>query len=230
MLEFSNQHKDWRNFFRKGNVKVCIDLDSIWSSCLEGGENRAWAVFKNMGFGDYNDMHNVCSFSDIPSPYDVRREMLRRMLVSWNLKVSLCFDEELGFLDFNTMERVGLFKPSFIVDALIDEYESNFTVTEDEEKLIDKQSAILFAKNGQGVSNPCEAIRLFCKLSNFWDQLGLNKKDLSDMDYKHFQWLEQIIREHNRKVNAPAKDSQPKARVIKGGKAVASRAKVIKEF
>ena len=70
------------------------------------------------------------------------------------------------------------------------------TNTEEEEKRLAKQSAILFG-NGNPVNNPHPAIVLYCDLTAFWQKFGLNYYDIQKLPQDTFNMLRRIMQLDN---------------------------------
>lgn len=88
--------------------------------------------------------------------------------------------------------------------------------TEDEEKRIAKEGAILFG-NGNPVNNPHPSIVLYCDLTSFWQKFGLNYYDIQRMPKKTFNTLKKIMQLDNssKKTETPS-TPLPKGRGTKG--------------
>ena len=180
---------------------IDVELKASWRTGMllpdDDGSDVVRARFGAMMLSDYQMADLVCSSTvdeqgSSESDYNAFRVvMLRMKLKSWNISVPLEHNER-GWLTEDCTRRV-IRMPGPLVTGLLDAYESSFAFTDDEEKQIDKQSAILFSNTSSGVSNACEAIGLFCNLTNFWDKFGLNYEDLKTLPYKKFLMLRVML-------------------------------------
>ena len=81
-----------------------------------------------------------------------------------------------------------------LMEALIDGFYRTTIVTEDEELIMDRQSASLFGEHSRGVSNACEAVSLFCTLGSFWEKFGIDRETLPKMPFKEYLMLKVMSR------------------------------------
>jgi len=157
----------------------------------------------------------------------MRVEMIRRLLVSWNIPVELNHEDDDGVLTEESLERV-LSVSAPLISALLYEYETTFHIDQEEEKQIDKQSAILFSKNSRGVENACDAITLFCTIGSFWEKFGINHFEIGNLPYKDFVRLRIMISKENKATRSQSEKSGKSAtKVSVGGKTRESRGTVI---
>lgn len=231
--------KDWERLVTSADdcvVRVMCRERGPFLLPQDDGNIEVVAVFRPMSFGEYRQMELEASVEEQVSErealltvdYETMKEsILRRMLVSWNLDVPLEFNER-GWLTDDCFERICRF-PAPLIEALLDEYESKLMISDEEEQKIDRQAAILFAKNSKGVSNACEAVSLFCTYSNFWEKFGLNRFQLAQLPYAEFLRLRIMVGKDNQAHAAAMRSSdKPRAKVVgPGGRPRASRGVVV---
>lgn len=202
----------------------------------DDGDIEVVAVFRSMSYGEYRQIEIAASAEEMVSKHEtllsvdyesMKEAMLRQMLVSWNLDIPLEFDER-GWLTDDCFTRVCRL-PAPLVEALLSEYEMKMKITDEEERKIDRQAAILFAKNSKGVSNACEAVSLFCTYGSFWEKFGLNRFQLSQLPYSEYLRLKIMVSKDNQAQAAAIRTSgRPMSKVVgAGGRPRASRGVVV---
>jgi hypothetical protein len=233
--------KEWELLQISDEVQVCekCTWDGSFLLPKEEGDIEVRAVFKTMTHGDYKEIEMACR-CEIEQPkgpplvqmdYEVSRKLiLQRMLLRWNLDMELEHDERTGWLTDECLERVCRL-PAPLVTALMCQYENTLGITADEEKLIDRQAAILFAKNSKGVKNACEAVSLYCTSSGFWDKFGLNRFDLNGLPQREFIMMRIMLSKDNeaqtRQMNEANRPVSNTRIAGPGGKSRPSRAVVV---
>jgi hypothetical protein len=90
-------------------------------------------------------------------------------------------------------------------------------MSEEERAILDRQSAILFAKNSQGVTNPTEGIKLYCEASVFAKEFMLSGKDLDALPYR-VATMVRFVTQKNNEMRASELDSGAKAKPTKSRK------------
>lgn len=160
----------------------------------------------------------------------MRGLVLRRSLLEWNLDFPLEHDESNGWLSDSCWEHVqGL--PAPLMAAIVSKYERSFTIGDDEMRVINRQSLVLFGKSSGGVAHPCEAVSLFCNLSGFWKQFGIDRQAMTDLPYLDYMRLRIMISNENEAMTRQMKSqtsSAPKARVSgRGGRSRPSQGIVV---
>jgi len=115
---------------------------------------------------------------------------LRLMFREWNLDCPMTFDEY-GVLDDPSFERLLNLHPQILEKVTDTMYDG--TLTQEDEEVIARQSALLFGKAGS-VSNPHPMISLYCTLSEMWEKFGLNYFDLMKMPLREKNALRMIAR------------------------------------
>lgn len=216
---------------QRGNVLVpCLESDQLLVAKL-----------RCMKTGEYFLAERECTeiLVDKKNRVEVRTDyitmrglILRRSLLLWNLNVPLSFDEQTGWLSDECWSRVEKL-PAPLMSAIISKYERSFTIDSDESRVINRQSLVLFGKHNRGVANPCEAVSMFCNLSSFWKQFGIDRKSLNELPYLDYLRLRVMTANENEAMSRQLKASDssvPKARVVgRGGRARPSRGVVVQE-
>jgi hypothetical protein len=195
------------------------------------------AVFKIWTYSDNQIIDRACRYSakrgdgkDVEQTdvNEMRRLMVKRNLLEWSLDIPI--ERENGWMTPDSYKRVGSI-PAPLLEALVLEFEQSFMITTSEEKTITKQCAILFNKNGRGVSNACDAVSMFCTYGNFNEKFGLTREELTDLPYKEYQMLRMVMGregEAAKRASKTGKDHHAATRVAMGSTKVrASRGKRI---
>jgi len=223
-----------------GTVRVEVPVrqrGDLWIPCAESNRLMT-AKFRCMTTGDYVGIERettemlVDRRNRLALDLDIiamRALMLRRMLLQWNLNVPLEFDAK-NWLTDDCWQRVQQL-PGALMSALVDRYERSFTVGEDEMRVINRQSVVLFGKNSSGVAKPCEAVSLFCNLNSFWKHFGMDRRDLDELPYLDYVRLRTMVANENESMARQLRSqehSTPKANIIgRGGKSRPSRGIVV---
>lgn len=195
------------------------------------------AVFKTWTYGDNQIIEQACKYPakredgkeiEQVDINEMRRLMVKRNLLEWSLDIPI--ERENGWLTTDCYKRVGGV-PGPLLESLILEYEKSFMITQNEEKTITKQCAILFNKNGRGVAEACEAVSMFCTYGNFNEKFGLSREQLSELPYKEYMMLRMVMgreSEAMKRQNKGSKDHHAATRVAMGSSKIrASRGKRI---
>jgi len=206
--------KDLEAVMLSDTVKVSVRVTKRGGYFLPDvhGSGTVEATFRTMDYGSYRGIEQESAEpietelgQQMESNFnEMRRLILRRMLLSWSLDISLDFDEN-GWLTDECFKKV-VSAPAPLVAAILTKYENTIYIDNDEMKTIDMQAAVLFSKNSRGVTNACEAVRLYCVLHEFWEKFGLNRFDLTKLPYRDFLMLRIMSK----------KDSDAKAAEIRG--------------
>jgi len=203
--------REWQDL-TASTVEVTVRVKWLDDICLPDpdGDDVVKAVFRRMEFEDSVAIDKQCTtILDEPdtmvvTDYDeARRMVVRRLLKSWTLDIPLECDEDGWLTDACFMRVVNL--PAPLLTAMVVKYDKTNSITEEEDEKIDRQSVILFSKNSRGVSAACDAVSLFCNLSNFWEKFGLNYFDLSHIPFKTYLMLRIMI----------GKDSEAHAQMVR---------------
>lgn len=215
---------EFREIVSSDTVEVSIRVRNIKEFCVPDPKGNAVvkAVFNRMTYEDYAEIDKYCTFvvhnpeTTTVTDYDEMRGLVvRRLLKSWDLNIPIKRRKDGWLTDacYNKIKKL----PAPLITAMVTEFDKSNIITEDEEETINKQSAILFSKNSKGVASACEAVSLFCNLSNFWEKFGLNYFSIKKMPYKKYLLLRIMV----------GKDSEAQAALNRAAKSSshASRAR-----
>jgi hypothetical protein len=160
----------------------------------------------------------------ISEPNEYRRLMLKKNLVAWSLPIPI--ERAGGWITSECYEHIGnVCGP--LLDALLDKFYVTTTLTEEEEFIMDRQSANLFSENSRGVANACEAVSLFCTLGSFNEKFGINREMLPVLPFREYLMLKVMGRKEGeaaRQRSSPRKTSTTRV-MGPGGKTRPSRGK-----
>lgn len=221
-------------------TKVTIRVPVVWLGgiCLPraGGKDVVTAVFNTFTFGDNYAAEKATmqklpipgseQFVVVSEPNEYRRLMVKKNLLSWSLPISI--ERENGWMTPACYERVGKICAP-LMEALVDEFYKTTIITEDEESIMERQSALLFSESSQGVANACEAVSLFCTLGTFWEKFGLNKKELPVVPFKEYMMLKMMTRHEGdsmRQKMRPSHKGSP-TKIMSGGRTRMSRGRAV---
>ena len=156
-------------------------------SVVTFGDNHAIekAVTSEMDVGDGRTKVSVADLNEY------KRLLVKRSLLSWTLDIPVERDAS-GWMTKECYERVSRI-PAPLMAAFLRGLEDSMDVTDDEERRIDRQSALLFSRTGRGVADACEAVSMFCTLGNYWEKFGLNKFELPKLPYKEYLLLKIML-------------------------------------
>ncbi|MHA2067466.1 MAG: hypothetical protein ACXABY_24125 [Candidatus Thorarchaeota archaeon] len=179
------------------------------------GEREEKAIFKVMSFGDYMLMEKACRYAqereDGKKIYEVdfnevRRLSLKRNLLSWSLDIPV--ERANGWMTPEAYERVGeVCGP--LMEAFLDGFWMKSELTKDEEDEMERQASVLFGKHSRGVSNPCEAVRLYCTMGSQWDKFGIKEEELDDMSYRKYIMLKKMVSYENEAMKRQSAAKKP---------------------
>lgn len=200
--------------------KVRVRVRTSWRTgmCLpdKEGDSEEEAVFAVLTFGDNYAIEKAVTSEHeaddgrvkvmLADLNEYKRLLLKRTLLSWTLDVPVERDGH-GWMTPGCYERVARL-PAPLVEAFLRGFEESVEITDDEERLINRQCAILFSKSGHGVADACEAVSLFCTLGNYWEKFGLDKYKLPQMPYREYLMLRMMI---GKEGEAMRVQSKPKA-------------------
>lgn len=203
-----------------GEVHIFVDADVVNGLLLpcHGGKYQLQAVMREMTYGDSTMIERACSETFDPHGFNSRTEVdinevkrltIKRCLMEWNLDIPLYHRN--GWLTEDCYRRVSRVSAP-LLDAMMREYDNLNTLTEDEEERIERQCAVLFAKNSQGVYDACEAVSLFCTLGNFNEKFGMTEKDVMDMSYRHYLMIKMVLGKEGIATRANAPKPKPAGR------------------
>lgn len=219
--------KEWSILSQGDFVTIKISADKF-ADILKQKTGEIKVVFKKMTCGEYWEIEKQSESKDDVDMQEMRKLLLKHRLYSWNLAVPLEFNEE-HHLTEDCFKRIT-FLPAKILSFILDKYEESFSITKKEKEQVDKQSSILFSKDSKGVDEPCEAISLYCVLSNFWERFGLNRFDIKNLSYKEYMLLRMMSGKDNeakeREFKSHEKKNKPVTNVFgPGGRTSPSRGK-----
>lgn len=193
--------------FNPDLVTVRVKTSWVNGFCLpdENGQEEHTAVFLTMSVGDNYVIDKATSYEvevgrmPTGTPVMVRatdvneykRLLVKRNLLSWSLDIPIERDES-GWMTPDCYARVSSI-PAPLLEAFVRSFETSSEVTEEEEQQISKQCALLFSKNGRGVTDACEAVSKFCTFGNFSEKFGINRDMLPKMPYKEYLLMKIMI-------------------------------------
>jgi len=197
--------------------KVRVRIRTSWKSgmCLpdKEGEFDEEAVFAVLTFGDNYAIEKAVTSEHeedggrvkvmLADLNEYKRLLLKRTLLSWTLDVPIERDCN-GWMTSGCYERVARL-PAPLVEAFLRGFEESVEITDDEERTISRQCAILFSKSGRGVADACEAVSLFCTLGNYWEKFGLDKNKLPQLPYREYLMLRMMIGKEGEAVRVQSK-------------------------
>ena len=218
----------WRNVNDPEKVHVYVRVCWTGSMCLPSldGDDEESAIFSQFTFADNHAIESATiRYMDVGGGRKVqvldsnefRRFMLKKSLLSWSLDVPV--ERADGWMTPESYGRVSSI-PAPLMDAFLDGFEDTMAISDDEAKLIDRQSAILFSETSNGVADACEAVSLFCVLGNFWEKFGLNRDVLPKLPYREYLRLKVMMGKEGDRLKAQGRaKNQPGARVAgRGGR------------
>lgn len=200
-------------------IEVSVKVKWLGDICLPTSDGDAVikAVFRRMKFEDSAAIDQYCTTvldepdTMVVTDYDLARLLIvRKLLVSWTLDIPI--EREEGWLTDACFKRV-VSLPAPLLSALVSKYDKTNNITKEEDEKIDRQSAILFSKNSHGVTGACEAVSLFCNLTNFWEKFGLNYFDLERMPFKKYLMLRIMVGKDSAAHASLMRQSQARSKV-----------------
>jgi len=230
--------REWEAMSNPDEVRVRIRVSrvgSIYTPNPEGSLEEE-AVFKVFTFGDNHILEKATGYKEhvgdrgnevtVTEPNEFKRLMVKRNLLSWTLDIPI--ERCDGWMTPECYERVSRIAAP-VLDAFIREFELKSYVTEEEERLINRQSAILFSESSRGVADACEAVSLFCTLGNYWEKFGINKNSLVHFPQREYLMLKLMIgRESDAIRTKTSAKKQPVTRIAgRGGRTRPSTGKRI---
>jgi hypothetical protein len=213
-------------------VRVRVYRDGDLRFPHPDGDEEVKAIFKIMTFGDHLLIEQSCRHegeredgkTQIEIDFnEVRRLTLKRNLLSWSLDVPV--ERTNGWITPQCYENhVGKVEAP-LVEALLDGFWNRSEISSKEESIISRQSSILFGKNSRGVTDACEAVRLYCTMTSQWEKFGIKEDELANMPYRKYLMLRMMSSneaEATRRNSAPR--NQATTRIAgKGGRTRASQ-------
>lgn len=220
-----------------GQVIVRVSVRYEGALCLPcyDGQCEEEALFKEMTFDDHERIEQACRHEtkreDGGTQWEVdynevRRLHLKRNLLSWSLGVPV--ERENGWMTHESYARVGrVYGP--LVEAFMDEFWRHSEMSKDEHEIIGRQAAVLFSDNSRGVSDACEAVKLYCTLSSQWEKFGVTDDDLRNMPYREYLMLRTMVQHENEAMRRKTRRKEaPTTKIAgRGGRTRPSRGKRI---
>lgn len=219
--------REWEAMSEPDIVRVKVGVSRVGNLCLpdSNSSDKEEAVFKVLTFGDNHILDKATRYEEvlgdrrgittITEPNEFRRLMVKKNLLDWSLDIPI--ERENGWMTTECYERVSR-TAAPILDAFLSEFEAKSWITEDEEKTINRQSAILFSDSSRGVADACEAVSLFCTLGNYWEKFGLGRDELREIPYREYLLLKLMIGKESDATKAKSNRA-----TNKGGTRVAGR-------
>ena len=213
-------------------VKVPVRVSWKNEICLPSttGETEEEAVFNVLTFGDNFAIDKAVSY-DVPvgdgraivsatEVNEYRRLLVRRNLVRWTLDIPIERDDD--WLTDRCWDRVGNI-PAPLMEAFLDGFEAQISLTDKESQRITKESIALFSKHGRGVMDACEAVSLFCTLGSYWEKFGIDREKLPKLPYKEYLMLKIMIGKESEAQRQNTAPRPSNTKVAMGGRVRNSR-------
>jgi len=194
--------REWEAMTEPDKVKVKVRVSqrgNVYFPDPDGPEEEE-ATFSVFTFGDNHVIDKATRYEEdagdrgdsitVTEPNEFRRLMIKKNLLDWSLGIPI--EREGGWMTPECYERVSRVAAP-ILDAFLKEFEAKSGITEEEERIINRQSVILFSENSRGVTDACEAVSLFCTLGNYWEKFGLNRDALAYIPQREYLLLKMMI-------------------------------------
>ena len=105
-----------------------------------------------------------------------------------------------------------------LMEAFLSGFDRSTEITDEEERRIQRQCSILFSKNSRGVSDPCEAVSLFCSMENFWEKFGVGRGvPIHEMPFKEYIMLKMVIGKESEAMKHSSSPKKPLTRIAGAG-------------
>jgi hypothetical protein len=219
---------EWEALMQPDQVKVKVNVSWASGICLpdDKAEDEEEAIFSTLTFGDNLVIEKAvsCEIKVEGKKYPVkaidlhefRRLVVKKNLLSWSLDIPI--ERQNGWMTTECYEKVGSV-PAPLMEAFLDKYEASIQVTEAEQKLMERQSAVLFGKQGKGVADACEAVSLFCTLGNFAEKFGIDRFQLPELPMREYTLLKMMIGNEGdaTRRNNPVGKPKSNTRIATGG-------------
>lgn len=162
------------------------------------GEEILTACFKNMTIDDnfaiekfsYERKSNSNGMDISASNFlTYKMLLLRRLLVSID---EFKPERKNGWIVEKDWNKIKAYN-GMIISYLINEYEKTISVSDDDEKILERQSASLFGTDNGKVMNPHPGISMYCTLGSIWEKFGIDVSKLGDMTFDRFLMIKQIM-------------------------------------
>jgi len=169
----------------------------VWLPC-SNGETEIIACFKKMTVED-NLIIESLSFENKTSKNGInisssnyliyKTLLIRRLLLKINDFVPERKNDWIIEKDWIRIKKCN----AMILNTLINEYEVKLMKSEDDMKIVERQSSILFGSDNGRVLNPHPSISMYCMLGSIWEKFGLDISKLKNMSFDNYLCLKQIM-------------------------------------
>ncbi|MCK9154619.1 MAG: hypothetical protein M0P12_00745 [Paludibacteraceae bacterium] len=122
--------------------------------------------------------------------YNIYRYLLlRRTVFSMDDKI---FERENGWVSEKDWEILKSY-PAPIINYALSLYEDSFSMSEEERKKMERETALLFGSKSGKVFDPSPGISSTFTLESLWDKFGLTKADIEKMTLKEYSKIKLIL-------------------------------------
>jgi len=159
-----------------------------------------WFEFYNFTYVFWKIMSSLCVEQidcgmekiSVYNSYKLKKFYMRYMLKDTNypLKIVRNIDGSISDVSYNLLIMIH----PRILRTLFDKinFFENETLSEEEEKRIAKECALLFGKN-EGIVNPHPHVVFYLDLISFWEKFGLNYFDIQKLPYGVFSTIKKMM-------------------------------------
>lgn len=117
--------------------------------------------------------------------------IIKWLLKRWTLPIELVKKSN-GELTDESYKRVMNVHPA-ILKYFVNEFENTMFISDEDKQTITKQCGLLFHPKSKGVSNPHNAVSMYCSLTGFWEKFGLNYYDMQRLPHDVFIQLKMVL-------------------------------------
>ena len=204
---------------------VFVKVPVVWvdGSCLPARESEEYveARFKVLTFGDSLVIEDASRRKEMVDGREkihvdyneMRRLSIKRCLESWSLDVVI--ERENGWLTPACYEQVGKI-PAPLMEAMLDQFWKRAEITAEEETIISRQAGVLFGPSGRGVTDACEAVRLYCTLGSFSEKFSLTRDEVLNLALREYMMLKMMVGHENEAMRRNSKRNAPSGTKIAG--------------
>ena len=97
-----------------------------------------------------------------------------------------------GWIVEKDWNRIKTFN-AMILNSMLSDYEMTTIMSEEDEKLIDRQSVTLFGSENGRVANPHPAVSMYCLLSGIWEKFGLDITKIKQMRQEDYSKIRAVM-------------------------------------
>lgn len=237
-LEAEKTAKQEDELFSSGVISIPINVSWKDGICMpdSNGEFTETAYFNTITFGDHFIFDKACRYLEkvgknhneyVVDYNEMRRLSLKKNLVDWTLPIPI--EREKGWLTSECYKRVcNVSAP--LIESFIKGLWNTIEIDEEEEKNIGKQATILFRENSKGVSNACEAVKLYCAYGGFSEKFNFSQQDIYNLPFRDYIRLKMMMDHENESLQRQKnKSEKSNTRVAgPGGKTRPSEGKRVK--